>query len=579
MRTFRIIVLMTSFLVIFGLLLGRLAFYQIVRGPEIAKKATAMRSQQIELKEYNRGIIWDRNRLPLTGTQSSTALYCLPQEALKQLDAQGKRIPVDDQMISQLSQRLSEIILDLKADRISNMLKSSLQSGEPFVRLASDLSAEETAVLQTRNIPGIVVAPVQKRYKTDGFMAHVVGTVEQGKSSRGVSGIERIYDDVLSNNPAAIDLVSVKDARGQLIHGLMYKIRREQDQVRGSVVLTIDKRVQESVEKVMNQRVKKGAVVVMDIESREVLAMASRPAFNPYQVAETIYRDQESALMNRTLISYHPGSLFKLVVAAAAIDKKVVKRSTPFHCSGSYRFNDKVTISCWKEEGHGDLTFEKALALSCNPVFIEVALRTGRDSILDYARRMHVCDETLIGYGSYKASSGININPGQPALGNAALGQQGVRLTPLQLTSLFATIADNGRWQPPSLVRYYFDGNGKQHFPTVPPKEQVISANTAQQISHMLSLVVDEGTGRSVAISDVSIAGKTGTSQTGQINLHQEEILDTWFGGYLPIEKPRWAVVVLVEEGVSGAQSAAPVFKEIAQALVQLYPSSGPPYP
>lgn len=190
-----------------------------------------------------------------------------------------------------------------------------------------------------------------------------------------------------------MELVSVQDARGEVINGLMYKIRQEQDQAKGSVVLTIDKRVQSTVERIMDQRVQKGAVVVMDIKTRQILAMASRPTFNPYQISQVISTDEESSLMNRALTSYHPGSLFKILVATAALDKGVIDFATPFHCRGSYRFNQQVEISCWKEEGHGDLCFEQALAFSCNPVFIEVAQMIGRQTIMEYAQKLHLTDE------------------------------------------------------------------------------------------------------------------------------------------------------------------------------------------
>lgn len=573
MRIFRITFLMVLFLIIFSGLTVLVAFYQLVRGPEIAAKAVAMRSQQIELKEYNRGTIWDRNHQRLTGVHTASALYCFPQQYFAQSESQGKNTEISDFKINSLVQRLAILVPELNPEQAAKEIKNSLRSGEAFVRLATDLTPSQVFRLQSEAIPGMVIAPVQKRYSDDGFLAHVIGTVEQGKAARGLSGIERVYDDILSSNPSSLELVSVKDARGEAINGLMYKIRQEQDQGKGSVVLTIDKRVQAAVEKVMDQRVKKGAVVVMDVKTRQVLALASRPTFNPYQVSQVISSDQEAALMNRALTSYNPGSLFKILVAAAALDKGVVDSSTVFHCSGAYRFSEKLEISCWKKEGHGDLNFAQALALSCNPAFIETASLVGRQTLAEYAHKMHITDETLAGYGPYYAGSEVHINPGPAGLGNAALGQQGVRLTPLQLTSLLATIADDGQWITPSLVLYYIDGQGQKHYPYRPAQEQVLSTDTARHLQQMLVLTMEEGTGRSAALPEISMAGKTGTSQTGQVNAQQEEILNTWFGGYLPASNPRWAIVVMVEGGVSGAESAAPVFKDLAQSLLRLYPT------
>lgn len=575
MRTFRITFLMALMLIMYSGLAVLLVYYQLVRGQEIAAKAVAMRSQQIELKEYDRGIIWDRNHQPLTGTHTASALYCFPQQYFAQFQSSDQNTDISEAMINSLVQRLAVLVPELNREQAVSAIKNSLRTGEAFVRLAGDITPTQVALLHSQDIPGIVVAPMQKRYSNDGFMAHIIGTVEQGKAARGLSGIERVYDDVLSSSPSSLQLVSVRDARGEVINGLMYKIRREQDQGKGSVVLTIDKRVQTAVERIMDKRVKKGAVVVMDIKTRQVLAMASRPTFNPYQISQVISSDQESALMNRALTSYHPGSLFKILVAAAALDKGVADFSTAFHCSGSYRFSEKLEISCWKEEGHGDLTFEKALAFSCNPAFIEIAQLVGRKSLAEYVDKLHITDETMVGYGSFNAGSGVHVNPGPAGLGNAALGQQGVQLTPLQLTSLMATIADDGQWVLPSIVLHYIDDQGQRHYPDRPAQEQVLSADTARKLQHMLILTMEEGTGRSASLPEVSMAGKTGTSQTGQINERQEEILNTWFGGYLPAHDPRWAIVVLVEEGISGAASAAPVFKDLAQNLLQLYSVAG----
>ncbi len=575
LRPFRINLLMILFLIIFSALTALVAFHQLVRGPEIAARAVAMRSQPIELKEYNRGNIWDRNYQPLTGTHTASALYCFPQQYLARSLSPDKNSESSDARINSLVQELAVLVPELNPEQAAKEIKNSLRSGEACVRLVTDLTPSQADSLQRAAIPGVVVAPVQKRYSADGFLAHVIGTVENSKRARGLSGIERVYDEVLSNSPSSLELVTIKDARGEAIHGLMYKIRQKQDQGKGSVVLTMDKRVQTAVERIMDQRVKKGAVVVMDIKTRQVLAMASRPTFNPYQVGQVISFDQESALLNRALTSYYPGSLFKILVAAAALDKGIVDLSTPFHCSGAYRFSEQLEISCWKEEGHGDITFAEALAFSCNPAFIETARLVGRQTLAEYAERLHVTDVNLLGYGPCQEGSYVRISPGPAGLGNAALGQQGVQLTPLQLTSLLATIADDGQWMPPSIVLHYIDDQGNKKSPDRREPEQVLSVSTARQLQGMLVLTLEKGTGRSAVLPEVSMAGKTGTSQTGQLNEQQEEILNAWFGGYLPAANPRWAIVVLVEEGISGAESAAPVFKDVAQSLIQLYPTGG----
>ncbi len=162
-----------------------------------------------------------------------------------------------------------------------------------------------------------------------------------------------------------------------------------------------------------------------------------------------------------------------------------------------------------------------------------------------------------------KQSAGsIKISSSKPAIGNASIGQQGVKLTPLQIANLYATIADDGAWRPPSLVRGTTDYNGNKEILKKDNKKQIISQDTAQQIKEMLEKVVKEGTGKNAALTEVQVAGKTATSQTGMINKDKKEILNAWFAGYFPAEDPEWVVVVLVEDGKSGSQDAAPVFKK-----------------
>ncbi|MDD3023612.1 MAG: penicillin-binding transpeptidase domain-containing protein, partial [Syntrophomonadaceae bacterium] len=328
--------------------------------------------------------------------------------------------------------------------------------------------------------------------------------------------------------------------------------------------------LQEIVEN-KSKNIKKGAIVVMDVQSKEVLAMASRPAFNPNDdLANLIKNDKESTLSNRALSKYHPGSLIKILLAAAALEEKKVSLDDEFYCNGQYVFNDAVAIPCWKEAGHGKIDFAAGFALSCNPTFIKVGLELGKQSLLEYVEKMHLTDGRLLGYTNYLESY-VKIEPGEPALGNACLGQEGVMITPLQMTSLLATIADDGKWAPPSLLCYTIDSKGKkQELPAI-AKEQVIKQETAKAVQYLMEMVVSDGTGKTAALKEIKAAGKTATSQTGNLRENGQEILDTWFGGYFPADNPRWAIVVMVEGGQSGAQDAAPVFKDIAQAMLQYF--------
>jgi peptidoglycan glycosyltransferase/penicillin-binding protein 2 len=350
----------------------------------------------------------------------------------------------------------------------------------------------------------------------------------------------------------------------------MFKLRNKQKQ-NSYVVLTIDKRIQEVVENAMDKRISKGAVVVMDIHSKEILAMASRPTFNPYQVSDIIAFDNRSTLSNRALSKYYPGSLFKLLLSTAALDEGKVNMEEIFSCSGQYVYNDQVTTSCWKEEGHGALSFAEAFANSCNPTFIQVGLRLGRTKLMQYVDQLHLTDESIIGYNPGQIGTYVKIDGGNTALGNASLGQEGVMLSPVQIASLLSTIADDGWWTSPSLVQYTMDQNGQKEMLPQGERQQVITADTAGKVKQILEKVVEEGTGKSAAIPEARVAGKTATSQTGRMKSADEEVLNTWFAGYFPADQPRWAIVVMAEEGSSGAQDCAPVFNDISRGILKYF--------
>ncbi|PKM76048.1 MAG: hypothetical protein CVU90_14530 [Firmicutes bacterium HGW-Firmicutes-15] len=553
----RIVMLMSLFLFIFSALLGRLFYYQVIIGEKITQQATAMRSQEIEMNEYHRGDILDRNLLSLTSGQPSLAVYCLPEV----INREGN--------YGELASFLAQVLKDKDEKEILREINHKGNKSK-LLRVDTDLNQAEALQINASNLPGLVVAPIIKRYREDGFCAHLLGYASKGEGGEGQSGIEKAYEKTLKGNHSSQELVSILDARGKAIQGLMFKVRDEQRQD-SSVVLTIDKRIQEVVEKAMDKRITKGAVVVMDIHSKEILAMASRPTFNPYQVSDIVSFDDRSTLSNRALSKYNPGSLFKILLSTAALEEGKVNMEERFFCSGKYVYNEQVTTACLKKEGHGSLSFAEAFAYSCNPTFIRVGLRLGRTRLLQYVKQMHLTDESITGYNPGPIGTYVKIDGGDPALGNASLGQEGVMLSPVQIASLLSTIADDGWWATPSLVQYTIDQNGQKEMLPKGERQQVITPGTAGKVKQLLEKVVEEGTGKPAAIPEARVAGKTATSQTGRMKSADEEVLNTWFAGYFPADQPRWAIVIMAEEGSSGAQNCAPIFKDISQGILKYF--------
>ncbi len=555
----RVFFLMGLILLVFLLLLIRFFYYQIIRGQDISRKVIDMHSQGIDMLEYNRGDILDRNLVPLINNHISSALYCLPQAIPTRNGSKATTC-------REMAHFLGSTISDLNENAIYEKIENASEHGVAIIRLYTDLSPAEIEHIKTSHYPALIVAPMNKRYGENGFLAHLIGYVNT--AGEGLDGLEQLNNGNLKSNASRQELLTMLDARGRAIPGLSLKVNTE-GAPRNAVVLTIDKRIQELVEKTMNQRVTKGAVVVMDAESKEVLAMASRPTYNQNQVEE-YFGDIEGPLNNRVLTPYYPGSLFKIALSVAALEEKVVEPSEKFNCTGKYIYNDQVSTSCWKTEGHGELSFEQAFANSCNPTFIKVGLRLGRSRLNKYVDELHLTDAKLLGLDNVQSGTYVQIDGGEAALGNACLGQQGVMLTPLQIASLVATVADDGYWAPPAVVKYTLDDEGRPKYLPTNMKKKVIDIRTAQEVQTMMEKVVAEGTGRTASLSELKVAGKTATSQTGKLRENGEEILNTWFAGYLPAESPRWVIVVLVEEGKSGAQNCAPVFKDISQGMLEM---------
>lgn len=567
----RLFLLMGLILALFTALLGRIFYFQAIKGEEIARSAAAMHSQKIKLWEQQRGAILDRNLQPLTDTNTSTALFLSTDIINRAIAVQIKENQglAEAEFYEQLGAAIADLVKGLSKEEINTVIQTGRAESQ-FVMIKNKLDQAEIEQLMAAAMPGLVVAPFTERYGHDGFLAHVLGYTDHARAGTGMAGIEKSYDNLLRSQTGGPQLVAVVDARGQVIPGLSGKLLASRDE-RSAVVLTIDRRIQEVVEKAMDHRAERGAAVVVDVHSKEVLAMVSRPVFDPYRVDAAIVFDGRSPLTNRALSSYYPGSLFKILLTGAALEEGLVDFDDQYNCSGQYVFNDQVAISCLKKEGHGLLRFDEAFARSCNPSFIEVGLRLGRTRLLHYVDKVHLTDETLLGYETIATGSYVKIGGGAAAMGNASLGQQGVMVTPLQIASLLATVADEGGWAAPSLVKYTLDKDG--HRTPVPggERQQVISAPTAANLRVLLEKVVQEGTGRTAAIPETRVAGKTATSQTGRMISENEEALNTWFAGYLPADKPRWAIVVMVEEGRSGSENCAPIFRDISQGILQYY--------
>jgi len=537
---------------------GRFFYYQIVEGPDLARKANIMRTRGFSFPESGRGGILDRYCQPLTDTGLAWACFAMPGQIMD---------------FRQTSIRIAKI-LETEPRLIEENLREAARRREPYVLLKTPISDQKTRQ-ELASIDGILVAEVQRRYREDGRFVHLLGNLGPpgtGEEVRvvGKAGLEIRYEDDLRARSNPKQLVTVVDGLGNPIPGISPKMMATTTETR-DVVTTIDRRMQLMTETIVDQHIDTGAVVILDVANRDILTMVSRPTYNPYDPGSYTGSENTGCQLNRALAAFHPGSLFKIAVTAAALENNLLTADETFYCPGYHEFSEGLVIPCWKPSGHGNIITSQALAESCNAAFIEIGLRLGRTRLLNFCDKASLFSREIIGYENAQGDSRLDIDYGRPALGNASLGQKGIMMTPLQVANLVATVADNGVYKRPRLVREVREGDQIIRILDPDQGEQVMSAGTSETLRGFLGLVTTTGTGRNADLPGIGCGGKTATSQTGQYAGSGDEILDTWFVGYFPAEKPRWVIAVLVEHGQSGGRNAAPVFREIAERITEMY--------
>ncbi len=540
-------------------LIVHLGFIQLVHGNEYKQKALEQHSLKVALEDVPRGGIFDRSgERPLTMGNREPRVVIFPEIILDK-----------EKAVEKLS-----LILGRKPEELARYFEG--RAGFlPFT-----LDYRQARQIKETGIPGLLVEEIYFRYGPAPLAAHVVGHLgpisDQAKLERlnnlggkryqltdlvGKSGLEYFYEGQLKAGEPNNSARAYVDVYHNLIAGLGIQIENDRETGRLDVVTTIDADIQQRVEKVMDERVQRGAVVVMDARNGDLLAMASRPNFNPANIALSLPGDKDTFLDHCTAL-YQPGSIFKVVVAAAALEEGLVKPSDTFVCLGE---KDQL-ISCWHKSGHGPITFEEAFAQSCNPVFAELALKLGAEKLIVYASAFGLESQTIIGYpvpGDKRQDMGLI---GQPYnLVNSSIGQGPVLTTPVQLTAMMNAVVNDGVYIQPRLVKGLRDEKGqfKSHFP-MGSSQKVISYETARELKRLLNLVTSRGVGKEAAVPDYGSAGKTGSAELAS----GSEKVNAWFCGFAPSERPRYIVTVLVEEGISGGATAAPVFREIMEGIL-----------
>lgn len=481
-----------------------------------------------------RGTIYDCNLQPITN--SETVLYAAAKPSLYSLNQLENKIEPD----------------------VFKSVEERMREGKPVaVRISSPIKSNDD----------ITEIAMPERYLTSSLACHIIGYTNG--SGQGISGIEKAYDSLLSQVTSTVTVRFFTDANGRVMLGEDIEVNGDHIPQKG-VVLTIDKNIQQITEEALDSSgAECAAAVVIEIESGAIRACVSRPAFDPDDIAESL-TDEKSPLINRAFLPFSVGSVFKPVVASAALENGI-SEDYEYNCTGSVVHNG-VTFNCHKKDGHGVMNMESAVANSCNTYFVSLAIKTGAENVINTAENFGFGRETVLTDG-IKSSSGylpsVSELDSSAAIANISFGQGSLLATPLQICNLTATVARGGVYIEPYLIEGETDENGVfTKIKSYSEKKQIMSYENALLIRKFLEKVVTDGSGVRAKSELISSAGKTATAQTGKSE-NGEEIYNAWFTGYFPADNPQYAVVILKENGGEGALSCAPVFKVIAENLAK----------
>ena len=408
---------------------------------------------------------------------------------------------------------------------------------------------------------------VPVRYGSDSCAVHLVGYIDK-TTKNGLSGIEKGYNSFLNENSGSLSVSFETDANGKALPGLDKTVNDNNFNSKAGIVLTIDKRIQLLTEKALKEStVKSGAAVVMHINTGEIYALASVPEFDRNDPSKSL-SSELSPFVNKALKAYSVGSVFKPLVAAAALENGV-SESYEYECKG-YIDIGNVRYECFSRKAHGKQQMKEALENSCNTYFINLLEKSDPELLLSLCRNLGFSSETVIA-DSIKGSKGSLpdsddfIYPGERA--NFAFGQGKLLATPLQMLVAYHALA-TGNSVSPTVIRGFADSDALLKLEKSENVKKIFSASTVKKMREMLSSVVENGNANKAASSLVSLAGKTGTAQSGSFTMQGKEICRTWFCGFFPAENPHYIAVILNEDGESGSADCAPVFRRICEGII-----------
>jgi len=580
--------LLAAFIIFFTVVLFfRLWYLQVVKGATYQELAESNRIRPIKIRPP-RGIIYDRNGRPMVENALTFDISIVPEDA-----------PELEDSIAKLAS-----IVKMKPEAIRDLLEQaeSVRGKYEPVKIKEEAPWDEVALAEARqnDLPGVIVEPEHRRnYPYGGMASHQFGYI--GKVTRsqkkqeqadtgllvGQGGLEKVYEKLLSGT-AGRRMIQV-NAAGMKVKDLGI----EEPKPGTDLYLTLDLDVQRAAEDGLGARA--GAVVAMDPNSGEILALVSHPTYDPNLFPRGISprdwvklsNDPSHPLYNRAVQSvYPPGSVFKIVDSLAGLDSGKIDPQEKITCTGSLRTGRKV-FRCWKKGGHGQVDFHKGLVESCDVYFYTMGDRMGFDHIAGYARKLGLGSKTdivladekpgLIPTAAWKREKVHE--PWYPADNFInSIGQGFVLVSPIQAAQMIGAVANGGVFYQPMLLKGTRNRvtGAEKVFARQEKRRAAFKPEALEAVRSALLGVTSEagGTAHGAATPLAPVAGKTGTAQVIAQKVAGGKLTEStqdhaWFVGYAPADDPKIAVAVVVEHGGHGGAAAAPVARKVIEEYLK----------
>lgn len=559
----------------------RTGYLQIVRGSELKTMAVEQQMKD-EIIKPKRGGIYDRNGNELAVNIESYSVWVRPGEMKR-----GKTEAEKQQNYEDTIAKLAELLGEDKDE-----LKSTIEKSERTLLKVSKAIDRDTAdTIREAQLTGVSLnQEVERYYPMGDFLSHTLGSVTDDNS--GLSGIELMYDRYLAGVEGR--WVKNTDISGNSLVDGTEKYYEPQDG--SNVVLTIDQVIQNYTEKSVKAAYEKYdaervSCIVMETETGEILSMASAPSFDPNnsrvptdekekkEFAKLDADEQMDYLNNmwrNPLISnvYEPGSTAKLITTAAALEEGITEKSETFKCEGYYTVNG-IKVNCWSyDDPHGTENLYEAVGNSCNPVFMQLAMRLGKEKYYDYLDLFGLSEPTGIDFpGEASPILANEETASQLDLAIMGFGQTNA-MTPIQMITAVSALGNDGKLMEPHLVKEIVDSDGNT-VESIDSKvvRQAVSEDTADEMCEIMQFVVDNATGSRAQIPGYSVGGKTGTSQVPDYENggYTSDVIAS-FIGMAPMEDPKYTILYIIDSpagGDQGGEIAAPESRDLLEKILK----------